>query len=128
MIWLLFAVDSVKAIAAQANDQFLLYISVVFAVLGLRATSFIIDVLVQLLSFELRCGGSADFHWRQAHHWSHLPYPIKHCLWSACHSLAWKSETIVKNLKWNQSLKNEAKIDRLKKVGAAQEEDEEAKL
>jgi len=46
----LFAVDSVSAIVAQVNDLFLAYTSCVFAMLGLRATFFIIDVLVQLFS------------------------------------------------------------------------------
>jgi tellurite resistance protein TerC len=46
----LFAVDSVAAIVAQVNDLFLAYTSAVFAMLGLRATFFIIDVLVQLFS------------------------------------------------------------------------------
>jgi len=47
---ILFAVDSVSAIVAQVNDLFLAYTSTVFAMLGLRATFFIIDVLVQLFS------------------------------------------------------------------------------
>lgn len=47
---LLFAVDSVSAICAQVNDLFLAYTSAVFAMLGLRATFFIIDVLVRLFS------------------------------------------------------------------------------
>merc|ERR1719263_151181 len=47
---LLFAVDSVSAIVAQVNDLFLAYTSAVFAMLGLRATFFIIDVLVSLFS------------------------------------------------------------------------------
>jgi len=47
---LLFAVDSVSAIVAQVPDLFLAYTSAVFAMLGLRATFFIIDVLVQLFS------------------------------------------------------------------------------
>eukprot|EP00747_Dinoflagellata_sp_TGD_P163652 gnl/TRDRNA2_/TRDRNA2_182555_c0_seq1.p1 gnl/TRDRNA2_/TRDRNA2_182555_c0~~gnl/TRDRNA2_/TRDRNA2_182555_c0_seq1.p1 ORF type:complete len:464 (+),score=101.75 gnl/TRDRNA2_/TRDRNA2_182555_c0_seq1:90-1481(+) len=47
---LLFAVDSVSAIVAQVNDLFLAYTSCIFAMLGLRATFFIIDVLVQLFS------------------------------------------------------------------------------
>lgn len=46
----LFAVDSVSAIVAQVNDLFLAYTSAVFAMLGLRATFFIIDVLAQLFS------------------------------------------------------------------------------
>jgi len=46
----LFAVDSVSAIVAQVNDLFLAYTSAVFAMLGLRATFFIIDVLVKLFS------------------------------------------------------------------------------
>jgi len=48
---LLFAVDSVSAIVAQVNDLFLAYTSAIFAMLGLRATFFIMDVLVQLFSF-----------------------------------------------------------------------------
>eukprot|EP00929_Paragymnodinium_shiwhaense_P003081 TRINITY_DN103490_c0_g1_i1.p1 TRINITY_DN103490_c0_g1~~TRINITY_DN103490_c0_g1_i1.p1 ORF type:complete len:446 (+),score=127.87 TRINITY_DN103490_c0_g1_i1:131-1468(+) len=47
---ILFAVDSVSAIVAQVNDLFLAYTSAVFAMLGLRATFFIIDVLVKLFS------------------------------------------------------------------------------
>jgi len=47
---ILFAVDSVSAIVAQVNDLFLAYTSAVFAMLGLRATFFIIDVLVQLFA------------------------------------------------------------------------------
>mmetsp|Transcript_50695 Transcript_50695/g.122037 ORF Transcript_50695/g.122037 Transcript_50695/m.122037 type:complete len:440 (-) Transcript_50695:242-1561(-) len=46
----LFAVDSVSAIVAQVNDLFLAYTSAVFAMLGLRAMFFIIDVLVRLFS------------------------------------------------------------------------------
>jgi len=47
---ILFAVDSVSAIVAQVNDLFLAYTSAVFAMLGLRATFFIIDVLVHMFS------------------------------------------------------------------------------
>jgi tellurite resistance protein TerC len=47
---LLFAVDSVSAIVAQVNDLFLAYTSAVFAMLGLRATFFIIDVLAKVFS------------------------------------------------------------------------------
>merc|ERR1719181_2477860 len=54
----LFAVDSVSAIVAQVNDLFLAYTSAVFAMLGLRATFFIIDVLVKLFSL-LKYGVSA---------------------------------------------------------------------
>lgn len=46
----LFAVDSVSAIVAQVNDLFLAYTSAIFAMLGLRATFFIIDELVRLFS------------------------------------------------------------------------------
>merc|ERR1719446_2030882 len=42
---ILFAVDSVSAIVAQVNDLFLAYTSAVFAMLGLRATFFIVDEL-----------------------------------------------------------------------------------
>eukprot|EP00933_Yihiella_yeosuensis_P040783 TRINITY_DN3516_c2_g1_i1.p1 TRINITY_DN3516_c2_g1~~TRINITY_DN3516_c2_g1_i1.p1 ORF type:complete len:444 (+),score=75.90 TRINITY_DN3516_c2_g1_i1:152-1483(+) len=47
---MIFAVDSVSAIVAQVNDLFLAYSSAVFAMLGLRATFFIIDVLVHMFS------------------------------------------------------------------------------
>merc|ERR1719168_51283 len=47
---MLFAVDSVSAIVAQVNDLFLAYTSAVFAMLGLRATFFIIDMLAKLFS------------------------------------------------------------------------------
>merc|ERR1719301_483322 len=47
---LLFAVDSVSAIVSAVNDLFLAYTSTVFAMLGLRATFFVIDVLVKLFS------------------------------------------------------------------------------
>lgn len=47
---ILFAVDSVSAIVAQVNDLFLAYTSAVFAMLGLRATFFIIDVLAHMFS------------------------------------------------------------------------------
>eukprot|EP00933_Yihiella_yeosuensis_P079415 TRINITY_DN919_c0_g1_i2.p1 TRINITY_DN919_c0_g1~~TRINITY_DN919_c0_g1_i2.p1 ORF type:complete len:491 (-),score=115.15 TRINITY_DN919_c0_g1_i2:263-1630(-) len=45
-----FAVDSVSAIVAQVPNLFLAYTSAVFAMLGLRATFFIIDVLVHMFS------------------------------------------------------------------------------
>eukprot|EP00933_Yihiella_yeosuensis_P079414 TRINITY_DN919_c0_g1_i1.p1 TRINITY_DN919_c0_g1~~TRINITY_DN919_c0_g1_i1.p1 ORF type:complete len:474 (-),score=100.54 TRINITY_DN919_c0_g1_i1:230-1546(-) len=47
---MVFAVDSVSAIVAQVNDLFLAYTSAVFAMLGLRATFFIIDVLVHMFA------------------------------------------------------------------------------
>eukprot|EP00397_Hematodinium_sp_SG-2012_P032490 GEMP01034595.1.p1 GENE.GEMP01034595.1~~GEMP01034595.1.p1 ORF type:complete len:412 (+),score=97.02 GEMP01034595.1:201-1436(+) len=47
---ILFAVDSTSAIVAQVSDLFLAYTSAVFAMLGLRATFFIIDVLVKIFS------------------------------------------------------------------------------
>eukprot|EP00930_Biecheleria_cincta_P066505 TRINITY_DN5263_c0_g1_i1.p1 TRINITY_DN5263_c0_g1~~TRINITY_DN5263_c0_g1_i1.p1 ORF type:complete len:449 (+),score=104.74 TRINITY_DN5263_c0_g1_i1:89-1435(+) len=47
---MIFAVDSVSAIVAQVNDLFLAYTSAVFAMLGLRATFFVIDVLVHMFS------------------------------------------------------------------------------
>lgn len=55
---LLFAVDSVSAIVAQVNDLFLAYTSAVFAMLGLRAAFFIIDVLAKVFSL-LKYGVSA---------------------------------------------------------------------
>jgi len=47
---ILFAVDSVSAIVAQVPDLFLAYTSAVSAMLGLRATFFIIDVLIKLFT------------------------------------------------------------------------------
>ena len=47
---ILFAVDSVSAIVAQVNDLFLAYTSAVFAMLGMRAVFFIIDILVDMFS------------------------------------------------------------------------------
>merc|ERR1719272_588595 len=47
---ILFAVDSVSAIVAQVPDLFLAYTSAVFAMLGLRATFFIVDALVKLFT------------------------------------------------------------------------------
>lgn len=47
---IIFAVDSTSAIVAQVSDLFLAYTSAVFAMLGLRATFFIIDVLVKMFS------------------------------------------------------------------------------
>lgn len=46
----LFAVDSVSAIVAQIPDLFLAYTACVFAMLGLRATFFVVDELVKLFS------------------------------------------------------------------------------
>lgn len=42
---IIFAVDSVSAVVAQVNDLYLAYSAVIFAMLGLRAAFFIIDVL-----------------------------------------------------------------------------------
>lgn len=47
---LVFAVDSVSAIVAQIPDLFLAYTACVFAMLGLRATFFVVDELVKLFS------------------------------------------------------------------------------
>lgn len=47
---LLFAVDSVSAIVAAVNDLFLAYTSAVFAMLGMRAIFFLIDILVHMFS------------------------------------------------------------------------------
>merc|ERR1712039_1121661 len=47
---LIFAVDSVSAIVAQIPDLFLAYTACVFAMLGLRATFFVVDELVKLFS------------------------------------------------------------------------------
>merc|ERR1740130_1713866 len=46
----IFAIDSVSAIVAQVPDLFLAYTACVFAMLGLRATYFVIDELVKLFS------------------------------------------------------------------------------
>lgn len=46
----LFAVDSVSAIVAQIPDLFLAYTACVFAMLGLRATFFVLDELVKLFT------------------------------------------------------------------------------
>lgn len=54
----IFAVDSVSAIVAQVDNLFLAYSSAVFAMLGLRATFFIINELVKLFSL-LKYGVSA---------------------------------------------------------------------
>jgi len=45
-----FAIDSVSAIVAQIPDLFLAYTACVFAMLGLRATFFVVDELVKLFS------------------------------------------------------------------------------
>jgi tellurite resistance protein TerC len=45
---ILFAVDSVSAIVAQIPDLFLAYTACVFAMLGLRATFFVVDELVKI--------------------------------------------------------------------------------
>merc|ERR1719284_816395 len=47
---IIFAVDSVSAIVAQISDLYLAYTACVFAMLGLRATFFVIDELVKLFS------------------------------------------------------------------------------
>merc|ERR1719414_2338500 len=76
---LLFAVDSVSAIVAQVNDLFLAYTSAVFAMLGLRATFFIIDVLVKLFSL-LKYGVAAVLVFIGAklcaERWYHVPPSI----------------------------------------------------
>jgi tellurite resistance protein TerC len=46
----IFAVDSVSAIVAQVPDLFLAYTACVFAMLGLRATYFVIDDLIAMFS------------------------------------------------------------------------------
>lgn len=72
---LIFAVDSVSAIVAQVNDLFLAYTSAVFAMLGLRATFFIIDVLVHMFEL-LKYGVSAVLVFIGAKlilgHWFHI--------------------------------------------------------
>jgi len=73
---LLFAVDSVSAIVAQVNDLYLAYTSAVFAMLGLRATFFIIDTLIKMFSLLkygvgfvlIFIGLKLTFN-----HWYHLP-------------------------------------------------------
>merc|ERR1719271_586482 len=51
----IFAVDSVSAIIAQIPDLYLAYTACVFAMLGLRATFFVIDELVKMFTL-LRYG------------------------------------------------------------------------
>lgn len=45
-----FAVDSVSAIVAQIPDLFLAYTACIFAMLGLRATFFLVDDLIRMFS------------------------------------------------------------------------------
>jgi len=47
---IIFAVDSVSAVVAQVSDLYLAYSAVIFAMLGLRAAFFIIDVLAHTFS------------------------------------------------------------------------------
>jgi len=47
---IIFAVDSVSAVVAQVSDLYLAYSAVIFAMLGLRAAFFVIDVLAQTFS------------------------------------------------------------------------------
>merc|ERR1719330_2158038 len=47
---MVFAVDSVSAIVAQIPDLYLAYTACVFAMLGLRATFFVVDELVKLFT------------------------------------------------------------------------------
>merc|ERR1719352_908081 len=47
---IIFAIDSVSAIVAQIPDLYLAYTACVFAMLGLRATFFVIDELVKMFS------------------------------------------------------------------------------
>lgn len=54
----IFAVDSVSAIIAQIPDLYLAYTACVFAMLGLRATYFVIDELIRMFSL-LKYGVSA---------------------------------------------------------------------
>ena len=49
------AVDSVSAVVGAVNDLFLAYTSTVVAMLGLRATFFIVDDLVKLFSLLKSC-------------------------------------------------------------------------
>jgi len=55
---IIFAVDSVSAVVAQVNDLYLAYSAVIFAMLGLRAAFFIIDVLAHtftLFKYGIAC-------------------------------------------------------------------------
>merc|ERR1719487_1179828 len=47
---IIFAVDSVSAIVAQIPDLYLAYTACVFAMLGLRATYFVIDELIRMFT------------------------------------------------------------------------------
>ena len=49
------AVDSESAVVSAVNDLFLAYTSTVVAMLGLRATFFIVDELVKLFSLLKSC-------------------------------------------------------------------------
>merc|ERR1719161_91338 len=78
---ILFAVDSVSAIVAQVNDLFLAYTSTVFAMLGLRATFFIIDVLVQIwagimagITYVQITGAAFALMPGQHYHWRHVAF------------------------------------------------------
>merc|ERR550537_1957837 len=46
-----FSVDTIVAISSQVGDLFLAFTCVAFALLTLRATFFIVEVLVQMFSF-----------------------------------------------------------------------------
>jgi tellurite resistance protein TerC len=75
----LFAVDSVSAIVAQVPDLFLAYTSAVFAMLGLRATFFIVDALVSLFSLlKYGVGAVLVFIGTKliAAHWYHVPASV----------------------------------------------------
>jgi len=48
---LLFAVDSVSAIVAAVDDLFLAYTSAVFAMLGMRAIFFLINIMVDMFQY-----------------------------------------------------------------------------
>lgn len=84
---LIFAVDSVSAIVAQVNDLFLAYTSAVFAMLGLRATFFIIDVLSKVFSL-LKYGVSMVLIFIGvklcAARWVHIPPSIVVCVLVSC--------------------------------------------
>jgi predicted tellurium resistance membrane protein TerC len=76
---ILFAVDSVSAIVAQVPDLFLAYTSAVFAMLGLRATFFIVDALVSLFSLlKYGVGAVLVFIGTKliAAHWYHVPASV----------------------------------------------------
>merc|ERR550532_2867427 len=79
----IFAVDSVSAIVAQIPDLFLAYTACVFAMLGLRATFFVVDELVNLFTFlPYAVAGILVFIGIKLmlKHWIHIPPELVCCI------------------------------------------------